>query len=699
MSRPMCHISKKQRQGLMALSVVALIFAILAWYYVTQHGRMAVQHVGPIKFYPETHELYIVNKTHDVVFKAWLGNPLPHPIYPLDCTRQFQTSNSLCINWVDMETPSKVDKEYARMEVTVKPPEANLHCITVEWTSFMLDFAPMDCISLTDAHWFGGASLYRQLWPLDDTSIPMQPYLMKDILVESDRHDVWGSVLENYWLSSKGVAVLVDEDVPLHVSFNQDFSQTLCLKSEYLDSPYQNQQVKYPHLKYTVCYSEDIKSVHQQVYNRWFPKPQGIPDERMIKSPIWSTWARYKTFVNETQVLDFADEILQHNLSNSQIEIDDKYTTSYGAYDFNQTKFPDAAGMIRKLKKKGFRVTSWFHPFTNLESPNFREGINHGYWVRDVSNSVPALVKWWQGEGALLDVTDNRSRQWYLNNLQSMRSDYGLDSFKFDAGEADFFPVHYNVTSQEFWNPNEYCTQYAQLVSELGGMIEVRCGHQTQNLPIFVRMFDKESSWSHDNGLRTMIPSALTQGILGYPFILPDMIGGNAYGGDGVFDSTNLKDLPERELFIRWMELTAYLPAMQFSIAPWQYSDADADDGVSIVDLSREMIRIHEEEVTPLIVRYAQEALSEGYPIIRPLWWLDPKHEDALTCDSEFLIGDAVLVAPILEPHSRSRDIFLPKGRWRDTLRRDRIIEGPRWLRDYPIQLDEIATFYNVEDK
>ena len=51
---------------------------------------------------------------------------------------------------------------------------------------------------------------------------------------------------------------------------------------------------------------------------------------------------------------------------------------------------------------------------------------------------------------------------------------------------------------------------------------------------------------------------------LGYPFILPDMIGGNVY-----YD----EELPSEELFIRWIQLNAFMPAMQFSISPWQYDD------------------------------------------------------------------------------------------------------------------------------
>lgn len=59
-----------------------------------------------------------------------------------------------------------------------------------------------------------------------------------------------------------------------------------------------------------------------------------------------------------------------------------------------------------------------------------------------------------------------------------------------------------------------------------GNQIEVRAAYRNQNLPIFVRMFDKDSKWSYEKGLKTLIPTALTYSVIGYPYILPDMIGG-----------------------------------------------------------------------------------------------------------------------------------------------------------------------------
>lgn len=87
-----------------------------------------------------------------------------------------------------------------------------------------------------------------------------------------------------------------------------------------------------------------------------------------------------------------------------------------------------------------------------------------------------------------------------------------------------------------------------------------------------------------------------------------------------------------------------------------------------------------------------------GTPIIRPLWWHDPEDETALTSDSEFLVGDSLLVAPILEKGAQSRDVYLPKGKWKDNLRGQELV-GPTLLKDYKTKLSEVATFTLWKEK
>jgi len=69
------------------------------------------------------------------------------------------------------------------------------------------------------------------------------------------------------------------------------------------------------------------------------------------------------------------------------------------------------------------------------------------------------------------------------------------------------------------------------------------------------------------------------------------------------------------------------------------------------------------------LVALAREATLTGAPIIRPLWWVAPTDPEALSIGDEFLVGDDLLVAPVIVQSARSRDIYLPAGLWRDELR------------------------------
>lgn len=75
--------------------------------------------------------------------------------------------------------------------------------------------------------------------------------------------------------------------------------------------------------------------------------------------------------INQSVILDFADQILSHGFNNSQLEIDDNWEQEYGDAVFNPFKFPDPARMVADLKSRGFRVTLWTHPFINVESERF----------------------------------------------------------------------------------------------------------------------------------------------------------------------------------------------------------------------------------------------------------------------------------------------------------------------------------------
>ncbi|TKJ21363.1 MAG: hypothetical protein CEE43_09470 [Promethearchaeota archaeon Loki_b32] len=150
-----------------------------------------------------------------------------------------------------------------------------------------------------------------------------------------------GSVLERYWLSSSGVAIVVEDDTPLMYSFN---TSTMCFKADPTDSMYVNSDLP-PKLSYAICTGQNMKDIHLYMMNKYLAKPEALPDERMIRQPIWSTWAKFKMFIDQNKTIEFATEIANHGFSGSQIEIDDKYTTTYGDFIFDPEMGPHARGV------------------------------------------------------------------------------------------------------------------------------------------------------------------------------------------------------------------------------------------------------------------------------------------------------------------------------------------------------------------
>jgi len=332
--------------------------------------------------------------------------------------------------------------------------------------------------------------------------------------------------------------------------------------------------------------------------------------------------------------------------------------------------------MTDRLHQLGFKVTLWVPPFFAPGSAAFAEAAGHGYLVRHPADGAPALVRWWQGYGGLIDVSNPAALAWWRAKLGRLQNEFGVDGFKFDAGEGNYVPRD-RLTAQPLLS-RQYADLYVAWVAENFRWTEVRCGWRAQQHGLLFREWDKGSRWGIDNGLHSVLTQALALSMVGYPFILPDMIGGNAYGGEA----------PDAELLIRWTQLTALLPALQFSIPPWSFDNAtDA--------ICRKYVLLHQ-AIAPYIQEQIAETLRSGVPLVRPLFWHAPHDQAALMIDDQFLLGERLLVAPVLQAGQRARDIYLPAGRWRDWWS-DKVTEGPYQINQYPALLEKLPLFERVD--
>ncbi|XP_005099310.1 myogenesis-regulating glycosidase [Aplysia californica] len=572
-----------------------------------------------------------------------------------------------------------------RLEILESVKTSELDCVTVEWSSagdVTSRESGEDCYDMLDTHWFGGFEENRQHWALDEFVMNSSAFVTGHAWDMGE----YGDVIEPIFLSSAGVGIHVDEATPLYLSINEAKSKQLCLVGRTgANTPYYHGSQS-ASLRYHICKSSNIASLWKAMAEQFIAKPTAGVSEDVLHSPIWCTWAKYKGAINQTTTLEYANLIRENNFPASQLEIDDEWTPKYGDLVFTTDKFPDASELIQNLTSEGFPITVWVHPFFNNDSQAFQELSKKNYLLKDLHSAEPALTEWWRGNHAgVIDVTNPDAVTWYLNKLEYIKTNYSVISFKFDAGETNWLPKKF-TSHVDLPNPNMYSKKYVEMAYRADlkeRRQEVRAGYRSQNTSMMVRMLDRASNWSHQRGLKTVIPCALAFGIMGYPFVLPDLIGGNAMDTIALDHTV----LPERELYIRWMEATTFLPVLQFSVGPWDYDE-------EVVNITRKYVQLHQ-NFSDLIVNLSKEAVVTGHPIVRPLWWTDPTDSTALTLETQFLLGNDLLVAPVLEQGAESRDIYILNGDWQDELRGG-ILRGPRWEYNYTVALHELAYFTRV---
>jgi alpha-glucosidase len=85
---------------------------------------------------------------------------------------------------------------------------------------------------------------------------------------------------------------------------------------------------------------------------------------------------------------------------------------------------------------------------------------------------------------------------------------------------------------------------------------------------------------------------------------------------------------------------------------------------------------VERRRLLPYFMTLALLARRTGAPYVRPVWWSAPEDRALRDCEDVFLLGDCLLVAPVLDPGSDRRAVQLPRGRWYDTVT-EQVYEGP----------------------
>lgn len=402
-----------------------------------------------------------------------------------------------------------------------------------------------------------------------------------------------------------------------------------------------------------------LKEAFDFASSNYFPADGKTPHELLFTAPQYNTWIELMYNQNQKDILAYAHAIIDNGFPPGVLMIDDNWQENYGKWDFHPERFPDPKAMMTELHGLGFKVMLWVCPFVSPDSDVYRDLAKEGVFLRNpkdatvaaapwIEPSQPAMIYWWNGVSAVLDLSNPKAETWFKGELNRLVDDYKVDGFKLDAGDFYFYPDNL-ISYKEGTSPNDQSALFGEIGLDFP-LNEYRAMWKMTGKPLAQRLSDKGHIWSD---LQMLIPNITGQGLMGYAFSCPDMIGG------GEFSSfLNTKTI-DQELIVRSAQVHALMPMMQFSVAPWRILDTEHLDAV------KEAVALRK-KFTPYIMTLTKEAAKTGRPIVRTLEYVFPD-QGFETMKHQFMLGDNLLVAPVLKKNTSKKEIQLPKGKWRDS--------------------------------
>ena len=407
-----------------------------------------------------------------------------------------------------------------------------------------------------------------------------------------------------------------------------------------------------------------------------FPAAGKTPDLDLIAKPQWNTWVELTYNQNQKDILAYARAIKENGFpEGGVIMIDDTWQFGYGVWEFDPRRFTDPKAMCDELHRMGYKVMLWVCPFVSMDCPGYRQmafGIDDegrpgpkGGLVCDRPGN-PVAAPWWNGKSATIDFSDPLGAGWFARQLKRLQDDYGVDGWKLDAGDTGSYSPKWLTKGSV--TPSEMCEAFAKIGLQFP-LNEYRACFKMGGQPLVQRLADKDHTWK---AVQALIPEMIAAGIIGHPFVCPDMIGSGSW-------RAFLPDAPypyDPELFVRSAQVHALSPMMQFSAAPWRLLKGEHLEAVKKAAWTRM-------KFADRFVALAKECAKTGEPMLRNLEYCFPGNGWESVND-QFMIGDFLMVAPQVQKGARTRTVAVPPGKWRAD--DGSVVEGPRTITvDTPI--------------
>lgn len=419
---------------------------------------------------------------------------------------------------------------------------------------------------------------------------------------------------------------------------------------------------------------ESLADAFRAAQKEHFPPSGKTPPEIFITAPQYNSWIELTYNQNEKDLLRYAQNMHDLGFPPGVLMVDDTWQLDYGTWEFDPRRFSDPKGMCDKLHEMGFKVMLWICPFVSMDSPSYRLLYGKHGFLRSADDDYPLPVKWWNGQSAVLDLSNSVDRDWFDSVLAGLVKNFGVDGFKFDAGDTEYYRHRLARPAKDGFSAVDQNAAW----SDLGLRYpynEFRASWKHGGQPIVQRLCDKGHSWWD---LGRLIPEMIGAGLLGHAFVCPDMIGGGLWTDflpGGKF---------EPELFVRSAQVHALCPMMQFSADPSRVVEGEYLNAV------KKAVKIRQKFVIYL-KRVLVESGRTGLPMLRSMDFVFPGCGYERCCD-QFMLGDELLVAPQLVKGANERKVLIPIGKW--TADDGTVFVGPAEI-NVKTPLDRLPYFVN----
>ena len=392
-------------------------------------------------------------------------------------------------------------------------------------------------------------------------------------------------------------------------------------------------------MSYSVIGGKDLKSI-LNTYTDLTGKPPLVPE---WSYGLWLSTS-FTTDYDEKTVLDFVDGMAERNIPLSVFHFDCRWMKEleWCNFDWDKSKFPDPEGLLKKLHDRGLKVCVWINSYIGQKSPLFEEGAKNGYFIKNEDGSVWQWDKWQAGM-AIVDFTNPEATKWYQGYLKKLVA-MGVDCFKTDFGER--IPTegvkYYDGSDPELMH-NYYTYLYNKAVYDV--LVETKGADQAilfaRSATVGGQRFPVH--WGGDCSSN-------------YPSMVESLRAGLSFGMSGFgywsHDIAGFEDQASPDLYKRWTQFgllsshSRYHGSTAYKV-PWLYGD-------ETVDVAREFTEL-KLRLKPYLKKMAVETHETGVPMMRAMVLEFPDDPTCEDIDTQYMLGDDLLVAPIFREDGVAR--------------------------------------------